>query len=102
MSSRNPLSEVESSSSQEKVQPDDLELFKIEISSLSNNQRQDEFCVRIINDMMSNRNMSNSYVMKNNLLYKKNLRENKIIELLVLPKKLFAEVMAELHDNPWT
>lgn len=102
--SRNPLVESIEQQVEKQVElSDGLEVFSINVDSLQEEQTRDNFCMRWITRVNERPQAGhNGFVLKNGFLYKNVRRDGEIREVLVLPRSLFLNVMAELHDGAWT
>ena len=99
--SRNPLLVNEAVSQGMEFNEDGLELFHIEVSSIRQAQLDDSFCVRVM-ELLRSEGSHRSFFIRDELLYKRVMRRNVLVDVLVLPKQLFGVIMKELHDDAWS
>lgn len=101
--SRNPLNQDGEDQKPISYQEDGMQVYKIEVVKMKDEQLQDEFCKQWIDRIASSgHSVYKGFSIVNNILCKKARRSNTIRELVVIPKRLLQEVLHELHDDPWS
>ncbi|KAJ8713809.1 hypothetical protein PYW08_007429 [Mythimna loreyi] len=102
--SRNPLGqeEKEQRSVAEPLE-DGMQLYRIEVVRMRDEQGRDDFC-RLWLDRIADNGGSDvkGFCVKGDVLCKKARRLNGVRDLVVVPKGLLHELLKELHDDPWS
>lgn len=94
---------------EEEEMTNEIPMLKVTIQNLGELQDEDEECKRIKeavlnpeNATSADRRLARSYLIVDNVLYRKNIAHSGSPKLLVVPKSMRQEILFECHDSPLT